>query len=115
MRDYVEKFSSLMLDINNMLDEDKLFNFMSGLQSWAQIELQTQAIKDLLAIIATADGLVDSRFINTSPSESKKSKDSKKDNSSCDGEKKNSSQNKTKQGNPQRNKSSGCFMYLYYR
>ncbi|KAK0596346.1 hypothetical protein LWI29_014804 [Acer saccharum] len=34
VRDYVKDFSSLMLDIQNMLEEDKLFNFMSGLQSW---------------------------------------------------------------------------------
>ena len=32
VRDYVKDFSSLMLDIKNMSDEDKLFNFMSGLQ-----------------------------------------------------------------------------------
>lgn len=31
VRDYVKKFSLLMLDIKNMLDEDKLFNFISGL------------------------------------------------------------------------------------
>nr|CAN72971.1 hypothetical protein VITISV_018184 [Vitis vinifera] len=29
MRDYVKKISSLMLDTKNMLEEDKLFNFMS--------------------------------------------------------------------------------------
>ena len=35
VREYIKEFSSLMLDINNMLEEDKLFNFMSGLQGWA--------------------------------------------------------------------------------
>ncbi|WKA01672.1 hypothetical protein VitviT2T_019942 [Vitis vinifera] len=30
--DYVKEFSSLMLDIKNMLEEDKLFNFIFGLQ-----------------------------------------------------------------------------------
>ena len=38
VREYVKEFSSLMLDIKNMFD-DKLFNFMSGLQGWAQAEL----------------------------------------------------------------------------
>ena len=38
VRDYVKEFSSLMLDIKNMSEEDKLFNFMSGLQGWAQTE-----------------------------------------------------------------------------
>ena len=33
-------FSSLMLDIKNMSDDDKLFNFMCGLQGWAQTELR---------------------------------------------------------------------------
>ena len=40
VREYVKTFSSLMLDIKNMSEEDKLFNFMSGLQPWAQLELK---------------------------------------------------------------------------
>ena len=32
VREYVKEFSSIMLDIRNMSDEDKLFNFISGLQ-----------------------------------------------------------------------------------
>lgn len=31
MWDYVKDFSFLMLDIKNMLEEDKIFNFMSEL------------------------------------------------------------------------------------
>ena len=31
VQDYVKEFSSLMLNIRNMSDEDKLFNFISGL------------------------------------------------------------------------------------
>ena len=31
VQDYVKEFSSLMLDIKNMFEEDKLFNFVSGL------------------------------------------------------------------------------------
>lgn len=31
--DYVNRYSSLLLDIKNMLEEDKLFNFMAGLQT----------------------------------------------------------------------------------
>lgn len=31
VQDYVKQFSSLMLDIKNMSEEDKLFNFFSGL------------------------------------------------------------------------------------
>ena len=38
VRDYVKEFSSLMLNIRNMSEEDKLFHFVSGLQGWAQTE-----------------------------------------------------------------------------
>ena len=31
VRDYVKEFSSLMLDIRNMFEDDKLFNFISGI------------------------------------------------------------------------------------
>ena len=40
VREYVKTFSSLILDIKNMSEEDKLFNFMSGLQPWAKLELK---------------------------------------------------------------------------
>lgn len=76
VKDYVKEFSSLMLDIKNMADEDKLFNFILGLQPWAQTELRRQVVRDLPA----ANGLVDFRFVNASLSESKKSKDCKKGN-----------------------------------
>ena len=42
-----------------MSEEDKLFNFMSGLQPWAQMELRRQNVKDLPSAFAAADGLVD--------------------------------------------------------
>ncbi|KAK4383413.1 hypothetical protein Sango_2777100 [Sesamum angolense] len=42
VRDYVKEFSSLMLDVRDMSEEDKLFNFLSGLQTWAQTELRSQ-------------------------------------------------------------------------
>jgi hypothetical protein len=59
VRDYVKSFSSLILDIENMSEEDRLFNFMSGLQPWAQAELRRQNVKDLSSAIAAADNLVD--------------------------------------------------------
>ena len=59
VRDYVKEFSSLMLDIKNMLEEDKFFNFMSGLQEWAQTKLHRQGVCDLPTTIVEADCLVD--------------------------------------------------------
>ena len=49
----------MMLDIKNMSDEDKLFNFMSGLQGWAQTELRRQGVRDLPTVMAAANCLVD--------------------------------------------------------
>ena len=40
----MKDFSSLMLDIRNNPDEDKLFNFILGLQEWAQSELRRQGV-----------------------------------------------------------------------
>jgi hypothetical protein len=34
-RDYMEEFSSLMLDMREMSEEDKNFSFIMGLQAWA--------------------------------------------------------------------------------
>ena len=36
IRDYVKEFSSLMLEIPNMIEEEFLFNFMDNLQGWAK-------------------------------------------------------------------------------
>nr|CAN66049.1 hypothetical protein VITISV_005971 [Vitis vinifera] len=40
IRDYVKEFSSLMLEIPNMTQEELLFNFMDNLQGWAEQELR---------------------------------------------------------------------------
>ena len=74
VRDYVKQFSSLMLDIQNMSEEDKMFNFLSGLQNWAQLELRRQGVKDLPSAIAAADGLVDFKFAKSSPDAESSSK-----------------------------------------
>ena len=44
IRDYVKEFSSLILKIKDMSEVDKLFNFMSGSQGWAQTELRRQGV-----------------------------------------------------------------------
>ncbi|ERM96603.1 hypothetical protein AMTR_s00001p00271150 [Amborella trichopoda] len=48
-----------MLDIKNTSKEDKLFNFMVGLQPWAQVELRKQGVKELPLAIALLKSLVD--------------------------------------------------------
>ena len=58
VHEYVKSFSSLIL-VENQSEEDRLFNFMSGLQTWAQAELRRQNVKDLSSVIVVADSLVD--------------------------------------------------------
>ena len=62
VRDYVKAFTSNLLDIRDMAEADKLFNFVSGLKPWAQAELRRQNVKDLTAAIVAADSLVDFNF-----------------------------------------------------
>ena len=59
VRDYVKEFSSLMLDMKNMLEKDKLFNFMFELQWWAEMELRRQGVRDLPTTMTIVDCLVD--------------------------------------------------------
>ncbi|ERN15312.1 hypothetical protein AMTR_s00036p00076520 [Amborella trichopoda] len=56
--EYMKQFSSLMLDIKNMLEEAKLFSFIGGLQSWANAELTRQRVKDLPVVVVVAVSLV---------------------------------------------------------
>ena len=58
IHEYVKEFTSLLLDIQNMSDEDKLHNFISGMQGWAQNELRRQKVQDLPSAIAAADALI---------------------------------------------------------
>ncbi|KAL0362016.1 UNVERIFIED_CONTAM: hypothetical protein Scaly_1156800 [Sesamum calycinum] len=68
-KEYVKEFSYLMLDIRDMFEEDKLFNFLSGLQAWAQTELRRQGVKDLSSAIAATNQLVDFRVTSGSEPE----------------------------------------------
>ncbi|CAA6654602.1 unnamed protein product [Spirodela intermedia] len=61
VREYVKHFASLMLDVKNMSDEDKLLNFTSGFQNWAKVELRRQGARDVQSAMAMADALVDYR------------------------------------------------------
>ena len=54
-----------MLVIKNMSEEDKLFNFVFGLQAWAQTELRRQGVKDFPTAMAAMDCLVDYKLLGT--------------------------------------------------
>ncbi|KAL0433410.1 UNVERIFIED_CONTAM: hypothetical protein Slati_2675300 [Sesamum latifolium] len=64
VRGFVKELSSLMLDVRDMSEEDKLFNFMAGLQPWAQTKLRRQCVKDLPSTIAAADRLANFKVVN---------------------------------------------------
>ncbi|KAK4403121.1 hypothetical protein Sango_1052800 [Sesamum angolense] len=74
-----------MLDVRDMFEENKLFNFLSGLQTWAQTELRRQGVKDLPSAIAAADRLVDFRVPNNCDLEKKKKDSGKKKGKSSKG------------------------------
>ncbi|KAK4348655.1 hypothetical protein RND71_031410 [Anisodus tanguticus] len=59
MRAYVKEFSSLMMNISIMAEEDKLHYFIRGLKSWAQRELRRQNVQNLSFTIVATDGLAD--------------------------------------------------------
>lgn len=67
-----------------MSEEDKLFNFMSGLQNWAQLELRRMGVKDLPSAIAAADGLANFKLTNKSNSSESSSSNSKDKNKKKD-------------------------------
>ncbi|OIT08995.1 hypothetical protein A4A49_61200, partial [Nicotiana attenuata] len=66
-----------MLSISNMSEEDKLHNFMSGLEQWAQLELRRQNIQNIATVVAAADTLGD--FHLSDEISTPKSNDGKKD------------------------------------
>ena len=74
----MKEFSSLILDIKDMSEVDKLFNFMSGLQGWAQTELRRQGVQDLPSAMAAADCLSDYR-VTSSPTPTQNRKGQKQE------------------------------------
>ncbi|GMQ10433.1 hypothetical protein CsSME_00053434 [Camellia sinensis var. sinensis] len=72
IRDYVQEFFGLMLQIPNMSDDDLLFNFTVGLKQWAQLELQRRGVKDISIALTVAETLVEYTKPESSNSESTK-------------------------------------------
>ena len=61
IRDYVKKFSSLMLEAPSMDEKDLLFNFIDNPQIWAEQELRKRGVSDLAMTMVVAKSLVDFR------------------------------------------------------
>ena len=76
----MKEFSSQILDIKNMPEVDKLFNFMSGLQGWAQTKLRRQSVQELPSAMAAADCLFNYK-VTSSPTPTQKGKGQKHESS----------------------------------
>ncbi|XP_021775623.1 uncharacterized protein LOC110739487 [Chenopodium quinoa] len=59
IREYVKEYSACMLEIYDMSEKDRLFNFVRGLKDWAQREIWRQKIDTLSGAIAAAERLMD--------------------------------------------------------
>ncbi|XP_070036452.1 uncharacterized protein [Nicotiana tomentosiformis] len=59
VRDYVREFSTLMLNIRDIGDKDKLFTFLEGLKPYARMEFQRQRVDTLPKAIQEAECLGD--------------------------------------------------------
>nr|CAN67905.1 hypothetical protein VITISV_036153 [Vitis vinifera] len=70
IHDYVKEFSSLMLEIPNMIEEELLFNFMDNPQWWAEQELRRRGIQDLATTMVVAESLTDYKREDSSKVES---------------------------------------------
>ncbi|GJZ49134.1 putative nucleotidyltransferase, ribonuclease H [Tanacetum coccineum] len=59
IREYVKEFTTLVLEIPELSDQDSLFYFLDGLQGWAKTELERRGVQDLSTAIAQAEALID--------------------------------------------------------
>lgn len=62
IREYINAFQTLMFDIQEMAEQDKVCYFMEGLKPEPYRELQRQQVATLSAAIAAADRMSDYRF-----------------------------------------------------
>ncbi|GJV02082.1 putative retrotransposon gag domain, aspartic peptidase domain protein [Tanacetum coccineum] len=59
IREYVKEFTTLVLEIPKLFDQDSLFYFLDGLQGWAKTELERRRVQDLSTAIAHVAALID--------------------------------------------------------
>nr|GEU73013.1 zinc finger, CCHC-type [Tanacetum cinerariifolium] len=59
IREYVKEFTTLVLEIPELSDQDSLFYFLDGLQGWDKTELKRRGVQDLFTAIAHVEALID--------------------------------------------------------
>ncbi|GJS08842.1 putative retrotransposon gag domain, aspartic peptidase domain protein [Tanacetum coccineum] len=77
IREYVKEFTTLVLEIPELSDQDSLFYFLDGLQGWAKTELERHGVQDLSMAIAHAEALIDfsTRMDSSKPKDKKVNKE----------------------------------------
>lgn len=81
LQTYQREFASAVLELPNMAERDKVFNFIIALKPWAHNEVKRQRIRTLEEAFAAIDRLVE-HYDGTSNDKKKKSdkpKEKKKD------------------------------------
>ncbi|XP_042950418.1 uncharacterized protein LOC122282551 [Carya illinoinensis] len=73
IRNYVEEFSALMLQITNMSEEDLLFNFIDGLKSWVAQELKRRGVNDISTALTVVETLEEYEYHKSNNSSKSKS------------------------------------------
>jgi len=84
LQTYQREFASAVLELLDMAERDKVFNFIIGLKPWAHKEVKRQKIKTLEEAFAAVDRLVE-HYDETSDERKKKFdklKEQKKDDAS---------------------------------
>ncbi|GKV30882.1 hypothetical protein SLEP1_g39653 [Rubroshorea leprosula] len=72
INDYIREYNSLMLEIPDMTEKNRLLYFMDGLQRWAEQELKRRGVQDLASAIAVAESLI--KFSSEPPKRGKEKK-----------------------------------------
>ncbi|XP_057994453.1 uncharacterized protein LOC131174696 [Hevea brasiliensis] len=98
LREYVKEFSEVLLEIPDYPDQEALFSFKDGLQTWVKLEIERSGAQDLAAVIAIAESLVEFKKVDKA-----KNKDSKGKNGGDKGGGKENNQEEPKEGNGKKN------------
>ncbi|KAE8665118.1 Inorganic pyrophosphatase 3 [Hibiscus syriacus] len=59
LREHVQQFFELSLQVPSLTEEDRFFTFMDGLKSWAKNELERMGVKELSKALTTAESLIE--------------------------------------------------------
>ncbi|KAF2285582.1 hypothetical protein GH714_005632 [Hevea brasiliensis] len=94
IREYVKEFSEVLLEISDYPNQEALFSFKDGLQTWVKLEIERRGAQDFAAAIAIAESLIEFKKVDKA-----KNKDSKGKNGGDKGGGKESNKEGPKEGN----------------